>query len=77
MDINTFLEQVSEQFDDLEGAVVTADTRFRDLPSWSSITALSIISMIDEEYDVQIKGDDIRSSQTIKDIFERVLAKKG
>lgn len=31
--------------------------------------ALSIIAIVDDEYDVAIKGDDIRNSQTIEDLF--------
>lgn len=77
MDINTFVDQVAEQFDDLGGAVVAAGSKFRDIPSWSSITALSIIAMVDEEYGVQLTGDDMRSSQTIEDVFNKVAAKKG
>lgn len=77
MEINSFIENVTDQFDDLGGIELTADTKFRDLDSWSSITALSIISMIDEEYDVQLKGDDIRASETIKDIFDKVVEKQG
>lgn len=77
MNINEFIEKFGEQFDDLEGVTLTAETQFRDISSWSSITALSVIAMIDEEYGVQIKGDDIRSSVTIKDVFDRVASKKG
>lgn len=77
MDINEFIEKFGEQFDDLNGEVLAADTPFREIDSWSSLTALSIISMIDEEYDVQLTGADIRSSQTIKDVFDKVVAKKG
>lgn len=77
MDMDTFIEQVSEQFDDLEGVEITPDSVFRDLPSWCSLVALSIISMIDEEYGVQLKGDDIRTSKTIRDIFDKVVARKG
>lgn len=77
MDINEFIEKFGEQFDDLNGEVLGADTPFREIDSWSSLTALSIISMIDEEYDVQLTGADIRSSQTIKDVFDKVVAKKG
>ena len=61
MDINEFIEKFGDQFDDLNGVTLTADTPFREIGSWSSLTALSIIAMIDEEYGVQIKGDDIRS----------------
>jgi len=32
--------------------------------------------MVDEEYDVELKGDDIRNSQTIQDIFNIVKSKK-
>lgn len=77
MDINTFVDQVTEQFDDLEGITLAADTTFRDVTGWCSIIALSIISMVDEEYDVQLTGDDIRGSKTIQDIFDKVVAKKG
>jgi acyl carrier protein len=34
--------------------------------------ALSVIAMIDEEYDVAVKGDDIRSAETIQDLFNIV-----
>ena len=77
MDINTFVDQVAEQFDDLGNAVITADSNFRDLPSWCSLVALSIMSMIDDEYGVRLRGDDVRNSKTIRDIFDKVVAKKG
>ena len=77
MNKEEFIDKVAEQFDDLDGVTLTADTSFRDVGSWSSITALSIISMIDEEYDVQLTGADIRASQTVKDIFDKVVSKKG
>jgi len=77
MDINTFIDQIKEQFDDLDGVEVMPDSAFRDLPSWCSLVALSIISMIDEEYGVQLKGDDIRASKTIQDIFDKVVSRKG
>lgn len=76
MDINEFVDKVVEQFDDVSG-VVTPETKFREIEGWCSIVALSIIAMIDEEYGAQIKGEDIRSSQTIKDIYDKVIAKKG
>lgn len=72
MEISTFLEQIAEQFDDLDGTALSADAAFRDIPGWCSIVALSIIAMVDEEYGVALTGDDIRQSKTIKDIFEVV-----
>lgn len=77
MEIQEFIDKVAEQFDDFNGFTLTADTIFRNVPGWCSLTALSIIAMIDEEYGVQIGGDDIRASKTIADIFNKVVAKKG
>ena len=48
---------------------------FKALDEWSSLVALSIIAMVDEEYDVTIKGDDIRNSKTIEDLFNVVASK--
>lgn len=75
MDIKIFVENFANQFDDTDAEVFTPETRFRDLEEWSSLIALSIIAMVDEEYDVTLKGDDIRNANTIADLFETVKAK--
>ena len=77
MDINTFVDNFAGQFDDTERSAFTAETKFRDLEEWSSLIALSIIAMVDEEYEVTLKGDDIKNAQTIQDLFETVSARKS
>ncbi len=72
MNIQDFVENFSAQFDDTDASVFTADTRFKELDEWSSLTALSIIAMIDDEYDVIIKGNDILNSDTIQDLYNIV-----
>ena len=76
MDIKEFVSNFASQFDDTDEAVFTAETRFRDIEEWSSLIALSIIAMVDEEYDVTLSGDDIINSDTVEDIFNKVVAKK-
>lgn len=75
MELNVFIEKFSEQFDETDASMFTPETKFRDLDEWSSLLALSIIAMVDDEYDVTLKGDDIRNSETIKDIFNKVASK--
>lgn len=72
MELKEFIKHFAEQFEDTEASVFQADTKFKELDEWSSLLALSIIAMVDEEYDVRIKGDDIRSSVTIEDLFNLV-----
>lgn len=75
MELNDFIENFANQFDDTDASEIKADTVFKDLEEWSSLIALSVIAMVDEEYDIAIKGDDIRNSNTIQDLFNVVKAK--
>ncbi len=75
MEIKEFIENFANQFDDTDASVFTAETVFHDLEEYSSLIALSIIAMVDEEYDVTLKGDDMRAAITIEDLFNTVKAK--
>lgn len=75
MNEKEFVENFANQFDDTDASVFSIITRFRDIDEWSSLIALSIIAMADEEYDVTLKGDDIKNSNTIEDIYNIVKSR--
>lgn len=75
MEIKEFIENFAAQFDDTDPAEIKADTLFHDLDEWSSLTALSIIAMADEEYDVTLKGNDINDAKTVEDLFNIIKSK--
>lgn len=75
MELKEFIENFANQFDDTDASEIKADTVYKELDEWSSLIALSIIAMVDEEYDIAIKGDDIRNSNTVEDLFNAVKAK--
>lgn len=75
MELKKFIENFADQFDDIDPAEIKAETVFKELDDWSSLVALSVIAMVDEEYDVTIKGEDIRNSTTVEDLFNAVKAK--
>ena len=76
MNIQDFIENFAAQFDDTDASQFTSDTRFKELDEWSSLTALSIIAMVDDEYNVILKGSDIVNSHTIQDLFDIVARKQ-
>jgi acyl carrier protein len=76
MDLNEFIAHVAEQFEETDASQIVASTKFQELDEYSSLIALSLIAMIDEEYDVTIKGNDLRSAVTIEDLFNTVKSKK-
>ena len=75
MELNEFIENFAEQFDDTDASEIKADTVFKELDEWSSLVALSVIAMVDEGYDITIKGDEIWNSNTVEDLFNAIKAK--
>ena len=75
MELKDFIENFAEQFEDTDASEITAATVFKNLDEWSSLIALSVIAMVDEEYDVTLKGDDIRNSATVEDLFNVVKSR--
>ncbi|MFI3296131.1 MAG: acyl carrier protein [bacterium] len=69
MEIKEFVVNFAEQFDGADIETFNASTKFREQEEWSSLVALSIIAMIDEEYDISIPGEKLRELDTIEDVF--------
>jgi len=76
MENTFFLEKFREQFDEADPATIQLEKPFREIEEWSSLIALCIIAMVDQEYQVKLTGEDIRSSVTVNDIYNKVIAKK-
>lgn len=72
MEINEFIEHFVEQFEEELDTEVTPETRHHEMNEWTSLIALSVMAMIDEEYDVQIKADEMRNSQTVQELYDIV-----
>lgn len=75
MERKEFINNLAAQFEETDVSLFTQETKFKELDEWSSFLALSIIAMVDDEYNVKIKGDDIRNSETIQQLFDIVKSR--
>ena len=75
MEINAFIENFADQFEDASADQFAPETNFREVEEWSSLVALSVLAMIDEEYDVQLKGEEMKKTTTIQQLFDLVQSK--
>ena len=75
MEIKEFIEHFAEQFDDTELSEFKPETVFHELDEYTSLIALSIILMIDEEYGVSIDANEMAAAVNIEDLFNTVKAK--
>lgn len=75
MEIKEFIEKFAEAID-AEAEGLTVETEFRNLDEWDSVTYLSVIAMLDEEYDIQIEMNDFKKLRTIGSIAEYIESHK-
>lgn len=75
MELNRFIENFAEQFNNTPQNEFTSDTNFWELEEWSSLTALAVVSMIDEEYGVVLRSTDVKGVRTIRELYEAVKIK--
>lgn len=77
MELTKFIENFADQLEDTDSSTLTPDTKFRELDEWSSLTVLSIQAMIDDEYDVQLKVDEMRKANTLQELYQLVKQSAG
>ena len=75
MNINGFVEKFANEFDETPLEVFSPETKFRELKEWSSLTGLSVISMVEEEFDIQLTGADIKSVNSIEELYNLIASK--
>ena len=75
MNIDNFIENFAGEFDESPVEAFVPTTEFKTLEEWNSLTALSVISMIDDQYNKTITGADLRGSKTLEDLFNLVASK--
>jgi acyl carrier protein len=75
MTLTEFVEAFAGEFDETPASEFTPDTDFKSLEEWSSLTALSIIAVVEDEMEKTVTGADLRSCKTIEDLYNLVLTK--
>lgn len=68
MDQKEKMALIEEALDTEEGALAP-DTVLADIDEWDSIAALSLIAMLDEQFDKTITGAEIKAMRTVADIL--------
>jgi len=77
MDINQFVMDFAECFDDTDASEFSSNLRFKELEEWSSLSGLGIIAMCKKKFGVKITGAEIMESDTIQDVYNLVMEKRG
>jgi acyl carrier protein len=71
--METFLNQMAEL---LEVNSVSPQDEITSFETWDSLTSLSIISLLHDEYNIIISRQDILEAKTVEGMYQFIQSKK-
>ena len=54
---------------------IKMDDDFRNYKEWDSLASLSLVSMLDDEYEINISHTEFENLKTVKNLYDFILAK--
>ena len=69
MEIKEFIEKFAEAIDVDNVEALKAETEFRELEEWSSLSVMLVIAFYDEQLEKQIGDKDVKACTTIQDLY--------
>jgi len=75
MELNDYLKNFADQFEDTDPSEITAETAFHDLEEWDSLIALAVLNMTEKKYGKSITFDEMKACVTVNDLFILVSKK--
>ena len=72
MELNEFVANFADQFDDTDASEIQASTVFHDLEEWSSLTGMSVLALAKIQYGKSITGAELKACMTVKDVFNLI-----
>jgi len=74
MELEGFIENFTDQLED-NTASITAETKFKDLDNWDSLTTMLVIGMVKADYDKDISATELADCDTILSLFNHINSK--
>jgi acyl carrier protein len=72
IDFQNFLVLLKEQFIEETGEL-SLGTNFRTLPGWDSMTGMTILLMIEENYNLKIDSEQFKKLTTIENLYNYII----
>ena len=76
MELDTFIKNFEEAVEDVEVGMLDGSIPFRSLEQWDSLAVLTVIAMVDSEYDVRLKAKELKQVETLAELHALVAAKQ-
>ena len=75
MELNDFIANFADQFEDTNPEEINAETQFHELDEWDSLIALAILNMTEKKFGKRVTFEEMKSCVTVMDLFNLVNQK--
>ena len=66
-----FIKKIEEVFE-MPNVSITPNDNFREYQEWDSLVLLSLMAMLDDEYNITIPRDDFQKINTVEEMFNYI-----
>jgi acyl carrier protein len=73
MEIELFVKVLTEEVFCDCSEIISIESHFKELDCWDSVTSLTLIAIFDTEFSVRLSGEDIRSANSLNDLYKLVI----
>lgn len=73
MNLTEFVNAFASEFNETPLNTFNPDTKFKDLEEWDSVMALTIISLVEEIFNLRITGNELRINNTIEELYQHCI----
>lgn len=75
MELNEFVANFADLFDDTDASEITPSCVFHDLDEWSSLIGMGCIALAKTQYGKTITGSELKACVTVEDVFNLINSK--
>lgn len=69
--MDSFIKKFAETID-AEAEKITAATKIAEIPDWDSLSVVSVLTMINLEYDKTLRRAELKNVETVGDLYALV-----
>jgi acyl carrier protein len=75
IELKNFIQNIASALEDENIKELGVNVKLEDIDGWDSFAIMSVIAMIDEEYNVIISGDEISKIDTLQKLYDLIRSR--
>ena len=76
MGLNEFITKFADAVEGLNVEDISGKTNFNEIKQWDSLTVMTVIAMIDSDYQVILSGVELETCENIERLYDLVKKKQ-